>query len=124
MIVRDPEERDVFRQMLKNEQLGDRERLKLMPSLNHAIDKIADKEGMPLIVGTDDVPCGGSRHWLEVKRLILEKGGAVLFLLSKRNEAGNRDFDRCDVFMSPLQKGTLPFMGKTAAILDRFLGSR
>lgn len=122
LIVRNPEERDVFRQMLNGEHFRDKEHLRLMPSLNHAIDKIAEKEGMPLVVGVHDIPCDASWHWLEVKRLMLEKGGAVLFLLSAENEAENRNFDRCDVFMSLLQKGTLPLAGKTAVVLDRFLG--
>ena len=121
LIVRDPEERDVLRQMLRVADFPTRGRLRLMPSPGRVIDNITDKEGAPLVVGVFDEPRSGSRHWLEVKRLILEKGGAVLFSLSPGDEAFGGS---CDVSMSPLQKRVLPLSGKTAVILDRFLGSR
>jgi hypothetical protein len=77
-----------------------------------------------LAVEVSDEEKDGARHWLDVKRLVAEKYGSVVFCFSWGSVFEERDFDRCDVPMIPLQGGKLPFMGKLTAVLDRFLGSK
>jgi len=117
LIVEDPLYRDTLRQAL-----GGVERAKLMPSLTRTLDWLAEKEGEALLVGISDEARDGARHWLDVKRLVLEKDKPVVFYISQ--EKDDSAFDRCDVSIIPLQGGTLSFYGKLAAVLDRFLGSK
>lgn len=125
LILRDPGEREKVRRTLGVPDLWKRGRLKLMPSLAHVIGWIGKKDNLPPITGICVSERKGSRHWLEVKRLFLEKGNPVLLLLpGAKDETDGDIFDRCDVLVSAPQKGTLPLCAEAAAIVDRFLGNK
>ena len=113
-----PETREALRR-----DLEEGAEVKLVPSLERAADWIAERgKNVPLLVEAPDDEVESARHWLDVKRLILEKGVPVLFRLfadGEREEKGSGA-----VRLIPLQEGKLPFYGKLAAVLDRFLGSR
>ncbi|MDR3231705.1 MAG: tRNA (guanosine(37)-N1)-methyltransferase TrmD [Synergistaceae bacterium] len=131
LIVPDPRDRESFRR-LPGMAGG---RIRLMPSLAHAINRVTEREGSPLVVGAGDTVRSGARHWLELKRLFLEKGEPVLLYLPFPLSGGDdeksktrvlnieRNIDQCGFFMLPLQEG-LPIGGKVAVLCDRFLGSR
>ncbi|MDR1874063.1 MAG: tRNA (guanosine(37)-N1)-methyltransferase TrmD [Synergistaceae bacterium] len=142
LIVSDPGDRPSVRRSLEemnremNRETSPEGRFRLMPSLAHAIRRVADrrvaeKEGTPLTVKVCDAVQSGARHWLELKRLFLEKGDPVLFYLPSMAEDRNSDTqaktvkqaNECGFLMLPLQEG-LSVCGKTAVLCDRFLGSR
>lgn len=123
LVVRDPRLRDSVRDALGEEDFRGRDKLKLMPSPDRMTDWIEQKEGLPLQIDVCDTVRSGAWHWLEVKRLILEKGKPVLFRLSW-NGAEEGDSGSLDIVMAPAQEGKLPFCGKVTALLDRFLGTR
>ncbi|MDR2529517.1 MAG: tRNA (guanosine(37)-N1)-methyltransferase TrmD [Synergistaceae bacterium] len=125
LAMNSPEKREILRQ-----DLGESSGVKLMPSLEYAVDWAAKKgkkggrgkgKNLPLLVEVPNSEREGARHWLDVKRLVLEKGGPVLFYLFE----DDRSAEKSDAIrLVPLQEGKLPFYGKLAALLDRFLGSR
>jgi len=124
-LIADSKKRDAFRQAFEAEThcaegFRGQGKIKLMPSLEHVIDWIEGKKsGRVLIVGVSSELKKGAKHWLELKRFILENRGPVLFYFASENDA--RGFSRCDAFMIPLREGGLSLLGKLAVILDRFL---
>ncbi|MDR2174472.1 MAG: tRNA (guanosine(37)-N1)-methyltransferase TrmD [Synergistaceae bacterium] len=117
---------------------------KLLPSFDHLLRWVGEKEkkkGRPLLVGVSDKKGhgeeaqereaggerDGARHWLDVKRFLLEERRPVVFCFRSRigsEEEYGRNLERCDVRMIPPEGGRLPLSGEIAAVLDRFLGSR
>jgi tRNA (guanine37-N1)-methyltransferase len=89
-------------------------------SLRWAEEKEKKKAGRVLRLGVSDREHGGARHWLELKRLILEEACAAVFYFGDDEE----NLALCDLRMIPLQGGRLPLTGKIAAVLDRFLGMK
>ena len=121
LVVRDTEERECLRRIISKFDTSVSAKIKLMPSLNRVFDWIGEKEGRPFSIEVPDELRDGTYHWLETKRLVLEKDGPVLFYFSHANETTEQSFDAC---LSPLQKDRLPFYGKMTALLDRFLGAK
>ncbi|MDR2523559.1 MAG: tRNA (guanosine(37)-N1)-methyltransferase TrmD [Synergistaceae bacterium] len=121
-----PEKREAFRRDLQDFEEG--VGVKLVPSLERAADWVAERgKNAPLLVEVPDDEVESARHWLDVKRLILEKGAPVLFRLfadGERADGEREEKGSGAVRLIPLQEGKLPFYGKLAAVLDRFLGSR
>jgi tRNA (guanine37-N1)-methyltransferase len=99
-------------------------RVKCFPSFSKSLRWVEEKEkkktGRVLRVGVSDCEHGGARHWLELKRLILEKACTVVFYFGNDEE----NLGLCDLRMIPLQKGKLSLTGKAAVVLDRFLGEK
>jgi tRNA (guanine37-N1)-methyltransferase len=139
------ESREKVRRELENAGVKKPGKVKLLPSFDHALRWIGEKEkkkGRPLVIGVCDeyVPedghgaerepryeYDGARHWLDLKRFILEEGWPVVFYFYAEDGSKGKiekNFGRCDTRMSSLQGGRLPLGGKIAAVLDRFLGSR
>jgi tRNA (guanine37-N1)-methyltransferase len=133
--------REEIRQKLESAGVRKPGRVKLLPSFDHMLKWVVEKEkkkGRPLLVGvSDECGCDGARHWLDLKRFILEEGRPAVFCFHSRSRvfsAGGdleeedgktgKNIDRCDARMIPLQEGRLPLGGEIAAVLDRFLGSR
>jgi tRNA (guanine37-N1)-methyltransferase len=129
-----------IRQRLEDAGVKKPGKVKLLPSFGHMLRWVEEKEkkkGRPLLIGVFD-ECGpsgherdGARHWLDLKRFILEEGRPAVFYFHACFHAGSgsegtsrRNLGRCDARMIPLQEGRLPLGGKIAAVLDRFLGSR
>ncbi|MDR1378118.1 MAG: tRNA (guanosine(37)-N1)-methyltransferase TrmD [Synergistaceae bacterium] len=124
LIVKNPEKREFLRRVWRDKcpAPGGIEKAKLMPSMVRAVEWVKEKEKrLPLIVRVSDNDENGARHWLDIKRIVLEKGHSVLFYFSEKT--GLKE-DFCDVWMIPLQGGRLSLLGKMAATLDRFLGSK
>ncbi|MDR1648684.1 MAG: tRNA (guanosine(37)-N1)-methyltransferase TrmD [Synergistaceae bacterium] len=126
--------REKIREELESAGVKKPGRVKLLPSFGHMLRWVGEKEkkkGQPMLVDvSDDEPgheSGGARHWLDLKRFILEEGRPVVFCFRagavSEGESSKND-DRYDVRMIPIQGGRLPLGGKIAAVLDRFLGSR
>jgi hypothetical protein len=128
-----------IRQGLENAGVKKPGKVKLLPSFGHMLKWVEEKEkkkGRPLLVGVcDECESGherdGARHWLDLKRFILEEGRPAVFCFHTCFHAGDdseginkKNLGRCDARMIPLQGGKLPLGGKIAAVLDRFLGSR
>jgi tRNA (guanine37-N1)-methyltransferase len=127
------ESREEFRRGLESAGVLRPGKVKLLPSFDHLLRWVGEKEkkkGRPLLVGVADVygdeyERDGARHWLDLKRFILEEGRPVVFYFpAGGSDEEGKNLDRCDVRMIPLQGGRLPLGGKIAAALDRFLGSR
>jgi tRNA (guanine37-N1)-methyltransferase len=113
------EKRESLRQELGGEDFRGRDAIKLTPSFSRAMDWLGEKkagmrENRVLTVEAPDEARNGARHWLEVKRLILERYDSVLFYFG-----GQGGF--CDVPMLPAREGGLSFFAKLAIVLDRFL---
>jgi len=123
LIVKEPSGRDALRRALELGYAGGPKKLKLMPSLERTLDLVREKENRALLVEVADEIGKGARHWLEMKRFILEKDESALFYFPVR-EHGNESLDLCCFSMMPLQGGSLSLYGKVAAVLDRFLGSK
>jgi len=131
LTVKSPDDREALRQAIDAEAtevaksfLG-RDKIKLVPSLNRALDWVKEKEKATrqIVVNVCDETREGGRHWLEIKRLILENGEPVLFRFLGKNESGfEESASRLVLPMLPLEGGNLSFCGKFAVILDRFLG--
>ena len=129
LVVADPGNRDAIRQVLNKTDIGDLSGVKLMPSLARVGDWIRKKETEPLFIGVSDIVRSGARHWLELKRLFLEKTSSVVFCFPWENELDEINLACCGTFMTPIQGGRcdnpcLPLRGKVAVTLDRFLGSK
>jgi len=130
LTVKSPEARETLRQDLAVKDFPGHDKIKLIPSLNRALDWVKEKEKttkFPLsIVDVRDEPCEGARRWLEVKRLVFENGGPVLFRFLPQNGKNKSEPDEsvgCLVLpMLPIEGGNLPFCGKFTVLLDRFLG--
>ncbi|MDR1620900.1 MAG: tRNA (guanosine(37)-N1)-methyltransferase TrmD [Synergistaceae bacterium] len=129
----DRAEREKFREELESAGVKKPGKVKLLPSFEHLLRWVGEKEkkkGRPMLVdvsGGEPGQGGGARHWLDLKRFILEEGRPAVFCFragdgSKTGDGKNPD--RYDVRMIPLQGGRLPLGGRIAAVLDRFLGSR
>jgi len=132
-LIADSQKRDAFRRAFYAETDAEietetrcaggfrgQDRIKLMPSLKYVMEWIkGKKDGRVLIVGVSDELKKGAKHWLELKRFILESRGSVLFYFASENNA--RGFGHCDTFMIPPREGRLSLLGKLAVILDRFL---
>ncbi|MDR1979163.1 MAG: tRNA (guanosine(37)-N1)-methyltransferase TrmD [Synergistaceae bacterium] len=128
LIAKDRENREAI------EDLRDFDKVKWMPSLSRTVDWIVKKEkkkeSRVLLVKVSDDVRNGARHWLELKRFILERRGSALFYFPGGNgceeeEAKEeKNVDCCSVSMIPLQGGKLSPFGKLSAVLDRFLGSK
>jgi len=125
LTVKSPENREILRQAIATDFPG-RDKIKLMPSLNRTLDWVKEKEkaaNFPLcVVSVRDEPGEGARHWLEIKRLIFESGRPVLFCFSGEKEGNAPPLGCLALPMLPIEGGNLPFCGKFAVILDRFLG--
>jgi tRNA (guanine37-N1)-methyltransferase len=136
-----PEDREKLRQGLENAGILKPGKVKLFSSFGRLVEWTAEKErqkGPPILVGVcEEDERGGARHWLDLKRFILEEGRPVIFYFpagsvvdasvanaSAPEGTEKKNLDRCDVLMIPLREGPLPLIGKAAAVLDRFLGSR
>ncbi|MDR2180307.1 MAG: tRNA (guanosine(37)-N1)-methyltransferase TrmD [Synergistaceae bacterium] len=137
LIVKNAQDRDFARAAFKAEAKADKipgsSKVKWMPSLARTLEWALKKESRLLLVGVSDEVKNGAKHWLELKRFILEKCGSVLFYFPAESRCeGNFeevDFEKLEkvagsVFMIPLQGGRLPLFGKISAVLDRFLGSK
>ena len=126
LIVKDPKDRK--NAALNSEDVGDLRKVKWMPSLDRTLEWIVKRESQVLLVNVSDEVKSGARHWLELKRFILERRGAVLFYFQEEKDCegdGAREFFGCrSVFMIPLQEGKLSLFGKISVVLDRFLGSK
>jgi tRNA (guanine37-N1)-methyltransferase len=134
--------RDKVREELERAGVKRPGKVKLTPSFGHLLRWIGEKEkkrGRPMLVDVSDDGGGGARHWLDLKRFILEEGRPVVFcfragMISEGEGIvseleGEKNPDRpdrynVDVRMIPMQGGRLSLVGKIAAALDRFLGSR
>jgi len=122
LIVKSPDGREALRQILGSG------RVKLMPSIDRALSWVKEKEKAAkrhTVVEVCDEAREGGRHWLEIKRLILENGGTVVFRFLRKEDSALEESAGWPVWpMLPLEGGKLSFSGKFAAVLDRFLGSR
>ena len=128
LVIKSPNDREIFREAIGAENFSGRDRIKLMPSLNRASDWINEKEKASkhqTVVGVCEEVREGGRHWLDVKRFILENGGPVVFHFLRKNEYGFEEAaNRSILAMLPFENGNLPFYGGFVTVLDRFLGSR
>jgi tRNA (guanine37-N1)-methyltransferase len=132
LIVKDPKKREPLRRAGQENfsSPGEGRQAKLVPSMDRAIEWVKEKQRekrLPLIVRVSPRDEEGGRHWLDIKRLVLEKGVSVLFYFSEKAGLGEEDFCHFfhnDVRMIPLQGGKLSLLGTMAAVLDRFLGSK
>jgi hypothetical protein len=123
LIVKDPQNRAFLKSRYEIYEKGRGLRqIKWMPSLERTIDWIEKKRSPVLRVGVPNTAGKGARHWLDLKRAILEKGESVMFYFSRAGAMEKEDL-RCELWMIPLQEGTVPFEGKLAVVLDRFLGA-
>jgi hypothetical protein len=126
LIVKDSIDREIAKGAF--DAAGGSRRVKWMPSLDRALDWIVKKESRVLLVSVSDEVKSGAKHWLELKRSILEKCGAVLFYFPRESahegEVEEKVFGCRSVFMIPLQGGKLSLFGKISVVLDRFLGSK
>jgi len=132
LIVASPEEREILRQFVNTKDFPGRDRIKLMPSLNLALSwvkeksKAANLSSRQVVVDVRNRPSEGSRHWLDTKRFIFDNGGSVVFFFSEEDYGTERglknDADYLILTMLPIESGKLPFSGRFAVILDRFLG--
>jgi tRNA (guanine37-N1)-methyltransferase len=131
LIIKDPKKRETLRCACEGKvsawgegkkEKNERKNAKWMLSMGRAIEWVKEKEKrLPLVVGVFDDDPSGARHWLDIKRYILEKRDPALFYFPERTGEGG---GFCDVPMIPLQGGKLSLFGKMAAVLDRFLGSK
>ena len=132
LTVKSPDDREALRQAIGAEvdkNFPGRDKIKLMPSLNRALDWVEEKEKAAnfsrTIVNVCDEPRVGGKHWLEIKRFIMENGEPVLFrFLGKNENEFEESASHLVLPMLPIEGGKLPFSGKVAAVLDRFLGTK
>ena len=131
LTVKSPLDREALRQSVRAENFLWRYKIKLMPSWNRSLEWVKEKEkapDFPLRPTVVDV-CGetrdGGRHWLEIKRVILENGEPVVFRFLGKENSELEESDGCFVLpMFPFEGGKLSLYGEFAAVLDRFLGSK
>ena len=99
---------------------------RLMPSLERALDWIARREKgvapLTLLIGGPSL--SGARHWLELKRLALESGKPLFFLFLEGHPFERSGLKGDFLPLIFLEKKPMPLVGKTAVLLDRFLGGR
>ncbi|GHV36797.1 tRNA (guanine-N(1)-)-methyltransferase [Synergistales bacterium] len=93
---------------------------KVFLSWGRALEWVKKKEKTePLCVGLSGA---GSKdeayHWVELKRVLLERKTSVIFYPYAQGEIGFEP----DVLMREPQNGRLSVIGNVAAILDRFMG--
>jgi tRNA (guanine37-N1)-methyltransferase len=136
LIVKDSGDRENARIAFDSGEVRDLRKVKWMPSLDRTLDWTVKKESRVLLVRVSDKAQSGAKHWLELKRFILEKRDAVLFYFEggreERKEGEEREERDCErefsgcrsVSMIPLQEGKLSLFGKISVVLDRFLGSK
>jgi tRNA (guanine37-N1)-methyltransferase len=133
--VKSPEDRENLRQALGAgavQNFPGFAEIKLIPSLNRALDWVKEKEKTAklflrrTVVDVCDEPREGGRHWLEIKRYLLETDACAVFcFLSKAEKNENPFKESADISvlpMLPFKGGPLSFCGKIAVLLDRFLG--
>jgi tRNA (guanine37-N1)-methyltransferase len=126
LIAKDPRDRETLKETLSSEGVRGLHKVKWMPSLDRTFDWIVKKESRVSFVRVSDALKSGAKHWLELKRFILEKRSSVLFYFPEESDC-KEDFFRDDVVsvaMIPLQRGGLSLFGKLSVTLDRFLGSK
>jgi tRNA (guanine37-N1)-methyltransferase len=124
VIVKDSKDREAAREALSGGGSLRLRKLKWMPSLDRTLDWIAKKESRVLLVKVSDEVKSGAKHWLELKRSILERRGSVLFHFPGGSGCEGEISGCRSVFMAPLQGGALSLLGKISVVLDRFLGSK
>jgi tRNA (guanine37-N1)-methyltransferase len=125
LIVKDSRNREIVKETFGVEEGS--HKVKWMPSLKRTLDWIVKKEGRVLLAEASDEVKKGAKHWLELKRFILERWGSVLFYFpaGSGRDGCEREIAGCrSVFMIPLQGGKLSLFGKISVVLDRFLGSK
>ena len=105
--------------------------VKTFPSLHRALGWVRGKEKEePLLVGTTARPEPGARHWLGLKRRLLEAGRPVVLLFGAGAGLHPEVLGDCDEVMLPIRGGSpdgynhLSGTGAAAVTLDRFLGWR
>ncbi|GHS97167.1 tRNA (guanine-N(1)-)-methyltransferase [Synergistales bacterium] len=96
---------------------------KLFPSLGRALEWVRKKEkSEPLSVSLAGAGDNNKAyHWVELKRIILERNSSVVFYPYTQSKMGALDF-KPDILMREPQNGRLSVIGNVAAILDRLMG--
>ena len=124
--IKSPDDRETLRRAVEAEDFSGRGKIKLMPSLSRALDWVKEKEkAKPTVVDVCDEARESGRHWLEIKRFVLETDEPVVFRFLRKKDGELEDGNGCFVLaMLPIESGKLPLCWEIAAVLDRFLGSR
>lgn len=104
--------------------------IKSFSSIHQAVEWVEHKEkAEPLTVATTAKKRSGSIHWLELKRLSLEKDLPLFFMFGTGWGLSSEVFENCDVILNPIRGGTgdynhLSVRNAVGIVLDRFFGWR
>lgn len=104
--------------------------LKIFASVQKALAWAEEREKKPpFTIATTAKKREGSVHWLSLKRQILEKDSAPVFIFGTGSGLHEEVINAADAVMSPLYGGTdgwnhLSVRSSVAIVLDRFFGRR